>query len=79
MIHSLCSAQAVRPYLYVCMCVYMLQGHGMSSHGLHSADASERHAYSAHVICGLHQACLEAAPVALGHALQCMFPHPSVA
>ena len=29
----------------------MIQGHGMSSHGLHSADASERHAYSAHVIC----------------------------
>ena len=32
--------------------------------------ASERHAYSAHVICGLHQACLEAAPVGLCHALQ---------
>ena len=35
----------------VCVCVfYMIQGHGMSSHGLLSADASERHAYSAHVI-----------------------------
>ena len=50
----------------------------MSSHGLHSADASERHAYSAPVICGLHQACLEAAPVALCHALQfliCAWQH----
>ena len=31
-------------------CVYMIQGHGMSSHGLHSADAPEHHAYSAHII-----------------------------
>jgi hypothetical protein len=37
-----------------------------------TADASERHAYSAHVTCGLHRACLEAAPVALCHALQRM-------
>ena len=40
----------------VCKCVrararaHMIQGHGMSSHRLHSADASERHAYSAHSI-----------------------------
>ena len=34
----------------VCVCVYMIQGHGMSSHGLHSADTSECHAYSAHGI-----------------------------
>ena len=53
--------------------VYMIWEHGMSSHGLHSADASECHAYSAHVICELHRACLEAATVALCHALQRIF------
>ena len=52
--------------------IYMIHGRGMSRHGLHSADWSERHAYSVQVICELHQACLEAAPVALCHALQCM-------
>ena len=70
---------------------YTIQGRAVSSHVLHSADASEchallflfyltyRHACSAHVIRGLHQACLEPATVALCHTVHCIFPRVSFA